>query len=107
MIEAIFEAYFSHARDISKIDVLVDIAKTVGLNGDEVKQFLEGREFADKVVHEAESKRRQFRVTGVPFFLISRYMPYMSYKEYRDQSFIHTFLQLSIPMISFLFYRYV
>jgi predicted DsbA family dithiol-disulfide isomerase len=71
VIEAIFEAYFANARDISNKDVLVDLAKTVGLNEEEVRKFLRGGERADEVMEEATKKRKQFRVNGVPFFLIS------------------------------------
>jgi len=44
VIEAIFEAYFANAKDISNIEVLLDIAQQVGLNRDEVKKFLLGGE---------------------------------------------------------------
>jgi len=72
IIERVFEAYFSQARDINDLKVLTELAVAAGLPSDEVRRFLESDELAKEVIEEASALHRRFRVSGVPFFLISR-----------------------------------
>jgi len=70
--DAMFRAYFVDARDISKIDVLLDIAKEVGLPVDQAREVLEKRTF--KAAVDADwALSRDYGVTGVPTFVAGHY----------------------------------
>jgi len=69
--DAMFRAYFVEARDISQPDVLLDIAKGVGLSVDEARDVLEKRTFKEAV--DADwALSRQYGITGVPTFVVGR-----------------------------------
>ena len=66
--DALFRAYFVEARDISRPDVLLEIAKQVGLPPDAAREVLEKRTF--KAAVDADWKlSREYGVTGVPTFV--------------------------------------
>ena len=70
--DAMFRAYFVDARDISKIDVLLDIAKEVGLPVDQAREVLEKRTF--KAAVDADwALSRDYGITGVPTFVAGHY----------------------------------
>ncbi len=70
--DALFRAYFVEARDISKIDVLLDIAREVGLPVDAAREVLEERTFKDAI--DADwALSREYGITGVPTFVAGRY----------------------------------
>ena len=70
--DALFRAYFVDARDISKIDVLMEIAASVGLPVDAAREVLENRTFKGAV--DADwALSRQYGVTGVPTFVVGRH----------------------------------
>jgi predicted DsbA family dithiol-disulfide isomerase len=70
--DAMFRAYFVGARDISKPDVLLEIAAKVGLSVENAREVLEQRTFK-AAVDEDWKLSRQFGVTGVPTFVVGRY----------------------------------
>ena len=70
--DALFRAYFVEARDISRLAVLLDIVRQVGLSADGALAVLEGRTFKDAV--DADWKlSRQHGITGVPTFIVGRH----------------------------------
>jgi predicted DsbA family dithiol-disulfide isomerase len=70
--DALFRAYFVHARDISRPAVLLEIAEQVGLPVEAARAVLEQRTFKDAV--DADWKlSRELGVTGVPTFVAGRY----------------------------------
>jgi predicted DsbA family dithiol-disulfide isomerase len=70
--DALYKAYFVEARNIGDPDILVEIAQSVGLPGEEARAVLTERRFKDAV--DADwGKSRQWGVTGVPTFVASRY----------------------------------
>jgi len=71
-IDAIFSSYFEKAQNISRIDVLVKIAREVGLDHEEARKYLQSGEGAEAVQREAREGRQKHKVTGVPTFMISR-----------------------------------
>jgi predicted DsbA family dithiol-disulfide isomerase len=71
-IDAIFSNYFEKAQNISRIDVLVKIAREVGLDHEEARKYLQSGEGAEIVQREAREGRLKHKVTGVPTFMISR-----------------------------------
>jgi predicted DsbA family dithiol-disulfide isomerase len=70
--DALFRAYFVETRDISRPEVLLEIAEGVGLSREGAREVLEKRTFRDAVDDDWELSRR-YGITGVPTFVIDRY----------------------------------
>lgn len=68
---AVFRAYFAQGINIGKIQELVDVAKSVGLSGEEAQDVLETRAFKEAVDLDW-SRARSVGVTAVPTFLINQ-----------------------------------
>ena len=70
--DLLYKAYFVEARNLSDIDLLVDIAQRVGLPPEEARAVLAERRFSDAI--DADwAKSHQYGVTGVPTFVAARY----------------------------------
>jgi predicted DsbA family dithiol-disulfide isomerase len=67
--DAFFRAYFVEARDISDVDVMLDIVKSVGLPVEAAREVLDKRTFKD-AVDEDWKLSRQYGITGVPTFVV-------------------------------------
>lgn len=66
--DALFEAYWTDHRDIGSEDVLVDVAESAGVDGDEVRRAVESDEWADRL-EAAFEEARDLGITGVPTFV--------------------------------------
>jgi predicted DsbA family dithiol-disulfide isomerase len=66
--DALFRAYFVEARNIGDVDVLLDVAGSVGLPVDAARDVLAERTFKDAVDADWEKSHR-YGVTGVPTFV--------------------------------------
>jgi predicted DsbA family dithiol-disulfide isomerase len=66
--DELFRAYFVHARNIASIDVLVDIAHTVGLDPVKARTAIEDRRYRSAVDAHWD-RARSVGVTGVPTFV--------------------------------------
>lgn len=65
----IYQAYFVDNRNVGDIDVLVELAASVGLNSTEARKVLEER--TCKVAVDADwTKSRVYGVTGVPTYVV-------------------------------------
>jgi predicted DsbA family dithiol-disulfide isomerase len=71
MKQALFEAYFGFAEDVSKAEVLQHCAEKAGLNGDEALQILNSNQFAQQVRDE-EAQYQQAGISSVPAFVINQ-----------------------------------
>ena len=70
--DKLYRAYFVDAKNLADIDLLVEIAASVGLPADEARTVLEERRFKDAV--DADwTKSTRYGVTGVPTFVADRY----------------------------------
>jgi predicted DsbA family dithiol-disulfide isomerase len=70
--DALYRAYFVDARNIGDLEILVELAKSVGLPAEEARAVLTERRFKDAV--DADwAKSREWGVTGVPTFVANRY----------------------------------
>lgn len=67
---ALFKAYFSEGKDISDRQVLVDVAKEIGLNPVEVQIVLNDENYR-KTVQDEESKYKHMGINSVPAFIIN------------------------------------
>ena len=66
-----FDAYWKDARDIGDIEVVLDIAKSVGLDVDELRPIIADRKLQAKV--EAQmSEAKQLNIHAVPTFIVAK-----------------------------------
>ena len=69
--QALFEAHFTHGRDLSDRAVLVNIAAEIGLDRDEASAVLDDQRFAAQVRHEQQFWTKQ-GISGVPAVVFDR-----------------------------------
>lgn len=69
--EALFHAHFMEGKDIAKIDVLLHIATTLGLDEVETSNILNADDFAEGVRYDIYESQ-QLGVRGVPYFVFDR-----------------------------------
>ena len=68
-VEALFQAYFLRGENIGERDILVDIGAGIGLNGHQLRAYLESD--ADIADVQAENARaHRLGITGVPAYVI-------------------------------------
>ena len=70
MKQALFEAYFGKAQDVSDTDVLIGCVESVGLDADAARQVLASDQYTT-AVREDEDRYQQAGVTSVPAFIIN------------------------------------
>lgn len=68
MTERLLKAYFVEAAEISKHDVLLNLAKEIELDQEEVINLLRLNHYAKKV-HDDIEEAKELEVQGVPFFI--------------------------------------
>lgn len=66
---AIFKAYFEEARNIGNMEVLLEIADSIGLNKEEMQAYLESEE-AERAIEASSNEAKKLGITGVPTFII-------------------------------------
>jgi predicted DsbA family dithiol-disulfide isomerase len=69
---ALYRAYFAESRNIGDPGVLVEIARSVGVPADAVRDVVMNRIF-QRAVDEDWEKARRYGVTGVPTFVAGTY----------------------------------
>ena len=67
---AAFRAYFVDGRNIGKADVLVEVAESVDLSGEDALKVIQGRTYRQAVDLDW-TRSRELRVTAVPTFLFN------------------------------------
>ncbi len=70
---AIFKANFEEGKNIGELDVLQEIAQNVGLNKEELSQYLKD-ESNLKAIDESSAQAKELGITGVPSFIINNKM---------------------------------
>lgn len=66
--DAVFRAYFVDAKNVGDVDVLVELAESVGLSGKDAREVLDSRSYSDALDGDW-TRSRQMGVTGVPTFV--------------------------------------
>jgi predicted DsbA family dithiol-disulfide isomerase len=66
--DALFRAYFVDGKNIGDAAVLIDVAKSIGLDEAQAREVIEKRTYKAAVDADWE-KSRQYGVTGVPTFV--------------------------------------
>jgi len=69
MIDALYAAYFEHGRNIGDVEVLVDIAGSLGMDEANIRERLAGDEAVEDVEADV-AQARAIGVRGVPFFVL-------------------------------------
>ena len=67
--DALFRSYFVDGKNIGDPDVLVELAKSVGLTADEAREVIDTRSHKAAVDADWE-KSREYGVTGVPTYVV-------------------------------------
>jgi len=71
LMEAMFHAYFEEAKDLSKLEELVNVAAQVGLDREFVEAMISSAANLDAAVSRSvRDSQSRLKVRGVPFFLI-------------------------------------
>lgn len=68
--EKVLHAYFTEARDIGDIGVLLEIATAVGLDRGELQTALETGRYEERL-EQAQQEAMRYQVTGTPCFIIN------------------------------------
>jgi predicted DsbA family dithiol-disulfide isomerase len=68
MEERLFAAYFTEGKDIANKEILVALAKEVGMDETDVRNMLQSNSYSDKVQDDI-LEAQQVGVRGVPFFV--------------------------------------
>jgi len=67
---SIFRAYFVDGQNIGKINILVEVAESINLNGKEAQKIIQDRTYREAV--DLDWKRSyELRITAVPTFLFN------------------------------------
>ena len=65
----IFKSYFEESKDIGDINVLLDIAKKVGMDDKKIRNKFENDDDSSTIINEEQSNREN-GVMGVPSYII-------------------------------------
>ncbi|WDF56613.1 DsbA family oxidoreductase [Mucilaginibacter sp. KACC 22063] len=69
--EQLFKSYFTLGKNIDDMDTLVEIGQAAGLEEDEIRKILSGKELSDDVHHDLR-EAEELGIRAVPFFVINR-----------------------------------
>ena len=76
LADALFRAYFTEGKNLNAHEELAQVASSVGLDAEEVREYFAGDEGASQVRSSQEEARR-LGITGVPFYVFDgRYALY-------------------------------
>jgi len=68
--KAMFRAYFAKGKNIGKNRVLVDVAESINLNGNEIKKIIQNRTYK-KAIDLDWKRSRRLKITVIPTFLLN------------------------------------
>ncbi len=71
IMDAVYDAYFEHGRNIGDIEVLLDIATANGLDTVVLRPQLESQTLQAQVLADI-AQAQQIGITGVPFFIFNQ-----------------------------------
>jgi predicted DsbA family dithiol-disulfide isomerase len=69
VLDAVYDAYFEHGRDIGSIDTLLDIAEAHGMGRADTEARLRAGAASEEILGEAQTAH-ELGITGVPFFVL-------------------------------------
>ena len=71
MVDALFEAYFVHGRDIGETETLADIADSIGMDASVVLRLLGTDEDSD-LISARDAHARERGINAVPMFVVAQ-----------------------------------
>jgi len=71
VVERLFSAYFTEGKNVDDRETLIELAREIGLDSNEVASALESDAYTDEVNADVE-EARQLGINGVPFFVFDR-----------------------------------
>ena len=92
LVETLFERYFRDGQDVGDRDVLVDVARTHGMDADRIGALLDGDTDFDIVLRE-DRFARELGISGVPTFLLERQYAVVGAEE--PATFLRAFDQVA------------
>lgn len=92
MKQALFEAYFGRAADVSDHEVLVGCAQVAGLPSDVADELLFSDQYA-QAVREDEATYQQAGVTAVPAFIVNN--KYLISGAQEPETLVNAFLEIA------------
>lgn len=69
-VDALFDAYFVHGRDIGSAEVLADIADTIGMDASVVMRLLQSDSDVQSI-RDRDTQAREMGVSSVPTFIVA------------------------------------
>jgi len=69
--ESLFKAYFTEGKNTADHEVIIELAKSIGLDENETRKILSSNVFAKEVVDDI-TEAQKIGVRGVPFFVLDR-----------------------------------
>jgi predicted DsbA family dithiol-disulfide isomerase len=95
--EQIMNAYFTLGKHVGRVDVLVELAGKVGIDGAAAREVLENRTYRDAFDADV-AQARAFGISGVPFFVIQN--KYGIEGAQGPEMFVHAFETVQAELAS-------
>lgn len=71
IIEALFKAFFIQGQDVSRHEVLTEIAEQNGMNGEQVASYLKSDQDVEDVKNDDARAKKRLGITTVPFLVLN------------------------------------
>ncbi|WP_442508364.1 DsbA family oxidoreductase [Novipirellula sp. SH528] len=91
VVEALFRAYFTEGKDISKRQRLIDVTAEAGLDRQAADTMLNSDDGMD-IISNAREMSQRYGVTGVPFFIIDQQITLSGAQQ--AETFLEAFRQV-------------
>ncbi|MGA8943881.1 MAG: DsbA family oxidoreductase [Thermoactinomyces sp.] len=91
LVEALFQSYFEKGLNIGNIDILSNIAASIGLDQTAAKQILEQKALKSKVEEDLEEAKK-IGIQSIPFFIINDKLALTG--AHPKENFLHAFREV-------------
>ena len=96
LINLIFAASFEQEKDLANHQVLTDLAVKIGLNRNEISDFLRSDLYKKEIRDQIEQNYRR-GITGVPYFRFNNHIELSGAQD--PQTIVQVFQKLRIPLL--------
>ncbi|UJR29358.1 hypothetical protein I4U23_010570 [Adineta vaga] len=95
LINVLFRAYFEQEQDLADHQVLIKAGEQIGLDGNEVKRFLQSDQYSKEIQDEINHSQQE-GVSGVPHFVINGKVELSGAQD--PQQFIEAFRKAGVKV---------
>lgn len=95
LINILFRNYFEEEKDLSDHQILIKAAEQIGLNSNEIQQFLKSDQYKKEVQQEIK-QAQQRGISGVPFFRLNNRIEFSGAED--PQTFLQAFKELGLKI---------